>query len=389
MAKQPNPFHSGSPVVGDQFGDRRAQTAFLVERMVSGGNVLLVSPRRYGKTSLLLRAVERARARGVRVAHVDLAYCHSLRAVAELLTGAVVTQALGGRRATAERVRTWARRLPGVTPQLEHDGWRFSLGLPQGEATLLEQIRRPVELLTEEAAGHPVALVLDEFQQVAEIPPGTLAGVVKGLTDDLPQVSFIFSGSSRHVLHRLLVDAGAPLQHVAEYFWLDVIPAEEMCPFLARRSLAAGVGMEDAAARLIYDIARGIPHFVQVMAAAAYDAADQFIVEDTVRRGLVGVLARHHALYDERVRGLNAVPRRLVLALAQAPERHLHSAEFGRRADVTVASVPRAQKALEEADVIMWDARVGWRLFDPLFERWLRVARRLDLGERLDPAAIL
>jgi AAA+ ATPase superfamily predicted ATPase len=52
----PNPFASGSPVQGDQFGDRDDEARSLVGRMTAGQNVFISSPRRFGKTSLLLRA---------------------------------------------------------------------------------------------------------------------------------------------------------------------------------------------------------------------------------------------------------------------------------------------------------------------------------------------
>jgi len=56
VASTPNPFRYGSPVTGANFTGRTVERQALVSGMSDGLNVSLVSPRRYGKTSLLLRA---------------------------------------------------------------------------------------------------------------------------------------------------------------------------------------------------------------------------------------------------------------------------------------------------------------------------------------------
>src|SRR5438552_13411290 len=51
-----NPFHYGTAVEGARFTGRERELAALVSRMEDGINVVLMSPRRYGKSSLLLKA---------------------------------------------------------------------------------------------------------------------------------------------------------------------------------------------------------------------------------------------------------------------------------------------------------------------------------------------
>ena len=173
-----NPFHSGSPVTGEAFGDRKTETDFLVSRMLRGQNVFLMSPRRYGKTSLLLRAVADARRRGARVGMANLFYASDRREVAEHLTRAVIDGALGWLVGTAEQIGERLRRIPWVTPILERDGWQVALALSGRDPSFLDAIRRPVELLADSARdGHPVCLVVDEFQQVAEIDPALPRGL--------------------------------------------------------------------------------------------------------------------------------------------------------------------------------------------------------------------
>jgi hypothetical protein len=384
-----NPYSFGSPVSGERFDDRQSEIRFLVRRMSEGQNVVLTSPRRYGKTSLLLKAVAEARKKHrARVGVASLLRCSSRREVAEEVTRAVIDGALGWMVGTAEQVSERLRRLPRVTPSLEHEGWRFSLALTGGPDDFLSDIRRPIELLEDSRRdAHPVCLVLDEFQQIAEIDQH-LAGFFKTVTDDLPGVSLVFSGSRRHMMERLFVGTGAALKNTAEPLSLEVIPEAEMVQFLLGRMTSAGRTLTRTAAAMIFRLMRGIPHFVQLLAAATYDQDVEVADEDAVRAALVEVLTRQRADLAARYEALPMNQRKLVRGLARAPVRDLLSRDSLRRLEMSPASAQRARDALREAEQIEFDGQVGWRVSDPVFERWLRYGLDLDLGAAIPPSAI-
>ena len=384
-----NPFSFGSPVSGDRFDDRRTEVRFLVRRMAAGQNVVLTSPRRYGKTSLLLRAVTEARKKErARVGIASLLRCSSRREVAEEVTRAVIDGALGWMVGTAEQVSERLRRLPRVTPTLEHEGWRFALAISGGQDDFLLDIRRPIELLADSRLdGRPVCLVLDEFQQIAEIDQH-LAGFFKTVIDDLPGVSLVFSGSRRHMMERLFVGSGAALKNAAEPLSLEVIPEAVMTQFLVARMKSAGRTFTTAGARLTYRLMRGIPHFVQLLASAVYDQDVEVADDDAVRAALVEVLTRQRADLAARYESLPMNQRKLVRGLARQPVRDLLSRESLRRLEMSPASAQRARDALRQGEQIEFDGQVGWRVSDPVFERWLRYGLDLDLGAAIPPSSI-
>src|ERR1700694_4501758 len=67
-----NPFRFGDVATGEHSTDREAETKELVADLRSGQNVLIISPRRYGKTSLITAVLERLRKQHLLVAYVDL-----------------------------------------------------------------------------------------------------------------------------------------------------------------------------------------------------------------------------------------------------------------------------------------------------------------------------
>lgn len=384
-----NPFSYGSPVSGEYFDDRTEETRLLARRMTTGQNVVLTSPRRYGKTSLLKRAAAEAHDNaGARVGFASLLRCSSRREVAEEVTRAVVSGALGWLVGTAEQINERLRKLPRITPSLEHNGWKMSLSLAGADTDFLNDIRRPIELLADSALdGHPVCLVLDEFQQVAEIHDN-LGGFFKTVCDDLPGVSLVFAGSQRHMMDRLFVGRGAALKNAAEPVSLEVIPEEEMVGFVTERMRSAGREIDDDAARLVYHLVRGIPHFIQLIGTAVYEEDVPRADVQVVRQSVVRVLTRQRADLAARYEALFLNQRRLVRELAKQPVPDMTSKAQLVRFDMAPSAVHKARGALSKAELIEFDPQVGWRVSDPIFELWLRYGEALDLGATIDPSTI-
>ena len=60
-----NPFVYGKTVSGEQFCNRDKEVKELVAETINCQNIIMFSPRRYGKTSLIKRVIEKVKARGI------------------------------------------------------------------------------------------------------------------------------------------------------------------------------------------------------------------------------------------------------------------------------------------------------------------------------------
>lgn len=367
-----NPFEYSDPVTGESFADRREELQTLTSRMLSGQNVVLISPRRYGKTSLILNAQVRVRRRGGRTGLANLFWCRNRQDVAQELANAVVRGPLGWLRGRVEETRRVLAALPGASVSVEKDGYRVSLSPFQPKSDWTAEIRHVMKLVHDaSAAEHPASLVIDEFQKVAEIDPA-LPALFKSLTDlELRGVSLVLAGSRRHVMHELHAGAGAPLLGVGEILTLDLVPEADMLAFLRHRSAAGGKETTEDAARLLFSRARGVPAYVQRLAYEAFDSNGPVIGVETVERAVATVLKRERQYFEVIYEDLAPNQRSLVRALAIEPARSITSREFldrsGLRAD---SSAQRALQALETSEKVELGPD-GWQVTDPLFALWL------------------
>jgi hypothetical protein len=372
----PNPYVHGSPIAAadaDAFADRAEELATLEGALGSGGNVILLAPRRYGKTSLLNIAVARALANGVRAGRVTLADCTDLQDVCESLLHGILEGPARWRERGADAVRELVGHL---RPRLEvsSDGsLRVLLDVEPGRdpwRRMLLDVLRVLDAVR--ASGDPVALVIDEFQRAYELDDA-VPGAIKRLCDEMPAVSLVLSGSRRHLMERISGHR-APLARVGTRIALPKVPRAEMCDFLVRRAAAGGKMLALDVAERIHDRAAGVPNEVQQLASQAYDQAPGNRIRGRdVDEALARIVRQGRFEYVAILRGLGPAQRRLVRELARTGPRP--SVQTGLMVRILRVSNPsavrRALIALEEDDLVE-QSPDGWEISNPFLALWLR-----------------
>jgi hypothetical protein len=370
-----NPFRYGAPVAGESFCDRRDELAALTGRMRSGVHAFVLSPRRYGKTSLLLEALSRFRRRGGRGGYANLLLCTTPDEVAAVVLNGVVREAMrpvGRARQSLEEVIRRLRVTPTVkaTPD---GGISLSFDPSVGSARWSEVLEDAGGLLEEAAERRPAALVLDEFQQVAEVGEHGVGGAFKALADQVRHASLVFSGSHLSVMERLTVGRGAPLLGMGETFRLGVVPEQEMAAHLVERTASAGKVLSEATARELYRRADGIPNDVQWLAHGAFEAAgrSKTITSKTVEAALTAVVNRQAGMFAERYEALSPAQRRIVRELAKGPVEQVYAKVFLDRVRVANANaVTTALRVLADREFVR-RGEARWQLASPFFRAWL------------------
>ena len=367
-----NPFHYGTPAQAEHFTGRDEELAALVSRLRNGIHVVLISPRRYGKTSLLLRAEAELQADEAAVIHANVLRCRDLSG----LVSALATQAFrvpgGAWHQVAHAAAEFAKRFrlqPQVT--IEDGKYKFTFEPRLRESAAEDVVESVYRLLAEASHKRPAALVLDEFQAVAEVAPH-LPNLLKGLADEFTRVSLVLAGSKQHLLKALLLTPSAPLYGMAERFALGPLPDDVMADYLLERAEAGGKRMTDEVARLIIRIAGPVPNDIQRLAYEAWDAAVDRIDEVSVDAGMRHAVAHEAATYADRFEALALGQRRLIAAIAEEPPSQPMSAEFVARTGLANASsVRRALDSLEAGELVA--KRHGVTVVsDPFFAAWLR-----------------
>lgn len=376
-ARVRNPYHFGSPAEGLYFTDREEQLQRLRSVMLNGQNLILIAPRRYGKSSLLRRAVDEVRAAGGRTGRVSLMKCAGERDVAQYLMQGVVEGPLGWLRGHATEFGQLIRRLrfaPSVkfSPEGMVEGLTFLPALGEVDwRVVIADVVRLLGHLAESAPEHPVSLVVDEFQKAYEINPH-LVDLFKDLVDELPRVSLVFAGSKRHVMEAMLDPDRGALYNVGARQDLQKIPAAQFVPYLRQRAETGEKRMSAAVAERIYAAAAGVPNDVQLIAFWAFevspgDRIDEAAVEAAVRIAVGEQSDEFQAVFGALALG----QQRLLKHIAGTPVRAIGSTTVYQAVGLSHTAVAKAGEALQRAQLVIREDG-HWIVANGLLGEWLR-----------------
>ena len=378
MSGMSNPFKFDEPVVGSDFVDRAEELDGLKALMRNGRNAIVVSPRRYGKSSLLYEAARLVRKEGVRVGIADLMGAGTEHLVAQKLADAALKVPSGPFAGWAQKLTDrLARTRAGISVTVSSDGLKFAAEPAEAAkvpwSTVIEEVLR---VLKDASKKEQVCLVVDEFQKVAEVNPA-LPGVFKSMSNELRGVSLVLAGSRYHVMLGL---AQGALQRVGTEIGLGLIPERLLARHLRDRSARAGKPMtEDAAAEILL-LGEGIPSDVQHLAFWSFEAAVTQVDRAAVGRGLESILRKGAAVWDGQMEELGPAQRAVMRALAVGTTTSPYSTEFKAASGLTHnLSIKKALAVLQDKEFIERSPAGMYRISEPFRRIWLAKVQGVDI----------
>lgn len=379
-AAMDNPFRYGDIATGDRFVGREKELAELQMDMRSGQNVVIVSPRRYGKTSLVIEAMDRVREQGVLTAYVDMFRTPTKSILADHLASAIYRGLLAPVEKAREKALELFHRLPirptivlgpDGQPSMEFSTWTGEQGR-SAEKTLERLLEMPGELARDR--NRRVVMVFDEFQQVVEIDPH-LPALMRSVFQAQPEVCHLFLGSRRHLMRKVFTDENEPMYRLAKPMALGPIDPGEFSYYLHDRFAATGVMVEDEAIQELFSISGGHPYVTLALAHVTWNLAvtEQLpVTERLVGQALGRLLDAEDARYTEVWSRLSPGQRLVASTIAVGTSSGLLSERVRRIYRLGPASsVQNSISRLVEVDIIESDHQGGYRMVDPLLSAWL------------------
>ncbi|NCC26424.1 MAG: ATP-binding protein [Deltaproteobacteria bacterium] len=370
-----NPFRLEVLVEGGPFCDRHNELERLERCAASTQNVLLASPRRYGKTSLCRKVQNRLTDKGYLCFEFDFSGLDGVGELARRLARDML-KALHGRESLLARGKRWLNALTAFRPVLTFD--------PTGEPsvsvsraneaddprTLLEKTLEDLARIVQSETW-PCHVVMDEFQDLVKLPEaGVVEGIVRKTIQGLP-ASFVFSGSRRSLLLAMFSDQKRFLTLSTVKMILPPLPLEETGECI--RGLFGREGKKatpDVCIGLVR-VARQYPFYVQRLASEVFEMSGDTVSMEDVERAKSLVLESETGLYETMISPLTSRQLRLLKALAASPTKALAGSGFVAQAGLPVSSITDIRDILFREDLIEKTPDGVWQVVDPFFSEWL------------------
>lgn len=365
-------FVYGMSVEGENFTDRVKETKRLKMDFENGINVILVSPRRMGKSSIVKKVKSEITDLTIKVVYMDIYDCRSEYDFYNRFASVLLKETATKTEQVLDNIKRFLVRLsPKISfspePMSEIS---LSLGItPQNYQP--EEILQLPELIAQEQGVHLI-ICIDEFQQIGEFGDSlTVQKRLRGIWQHQQNVSYCLFGSKKHLMTKLFQNRKMPFYQFGEMMYLDKIPTDDWVKFICTRFKKQGKIISEELAQRICEKVDNHSSYVQQLAWNVLAETEKETTEQDFENGVQALMSQCSGLFEQQIQGLTSYQLNFIRALC----RGVHT-DFGSKAVLeeynlgTKSNISRIKTALLERELIDV-TEDGIFLEDPVFKLWM------------------
>src|SRR3954464_5751816 len=370
-----NPFVYGEVVPAAAFVDRVVELDRLVGDLAAAQKIFLISPRRYGKSSLIRQALAAMARRGAVTVEVTVSSFSSYVAFLEGYARALVAAETG-----ADRARAWLRdAISSTRVDLASDAGAGSrVAFPNArtdrDVSRLAQEVFALPARLAESRKRKVVVALDEFQAIGAFNGGSVEHALRAAVQHQREVGYVFAGSEPSLMERML-GPKRPFYKAGPVMRLDKIPAEEFAAAIDARFTRSGMRPEEGLGTAIVELAGNLPYDVQRLAHETWDEGRgrgrrRAALED-LHQALKRLLVEQQMMFEAAWQRLTLPQRALRRAVVLEEGAGLHSADVRARHRLGGPSTVQAALAALVRDDLVTREADRLTVVDSLLREWV------------------
>jgi len=371
----PNPFLIETLPPDSPFCDRQDEIDQLQSCAESGTNLVLFSPRRYGKTSLAVRVQAMLAKQGYVIIYCQLFGVDSVSDAASRI-GRSILEAIHARESLLEKGKRFLKYFSSFRPVFKPSEDGISLTVePASNEKPLELLEHILGELGEFAtkSGHRVNFVIDEFQEITRLKESAkIEGIIRGKIQG-QKVSYFFLGSRRGILLAMFSDRKRPFFQSAIHLELPPFPFGDITAFLGELFSRERRNCSERICEIISLTVDRHPYYVQRLAHEVYDMGKEKIFKEDVAKALENIIDMERYAFEAILSRLTLPQVRVIRTLAGFPAKEMLSGKFIGRCGLPPSSIQFSRDRLKKEDLIWQEKNSGiWEVVDPVFSRWLK-----------------
>lgn len=370
MAK--NPFITSGYEGPEYFCDRKEETERLFKYLDNGNNVVLMSPRRMGKTGLLYHCFQQAEVQNDYYTFIiDIYSTKNLSDLIETMGRTILnTLMTKGEKALGKFVQIVTSLRPTISfDAMGNPSWNVELGASSSQQITLQQIFDYIE-----QADKRCLVAIDEFQQIMNYPEKNIEAVLRTFIQRSKNCNFVFSGSEWHLLTEMFHSPTRPFYASTSTISLGSIDVEEYEKFAQYHFKDRGKILSDNVVSVIYNKFDGVTWYVQkVLNYLFADTEPGCSCDATMIEGAIQEIVNDNGvIYEDLLYQLTIRQKELLLAICkEGKAKAITGSSFLRKYRLASAStIQFTIKSLIEHQLVTQHLGV-YEIYDKFFALWL------------------
>lgn len=372
------PFVFGVAASGDNFTDRESETARLLTNFRSGVNTVLISPRRWGKTSLVRKVCRLAQTDELKIVYLDIFSCRSDADFYDAFASAVLKQTSTKVEEWMENIRQFLSRISpkislGADPAAD---FSFSLELTPKREDIDEILQLPEKIA--EKKGCRIVVCIDEFQQIGEFKDSkTFQKRLRSVWQLQKHVSYCLFGSKKHLMNELFECKSLPFYKFGDAIYLQKIATADWVGYIRSRFEATGKSIP---AELAEEICRRVDNhssYVQQLAWLVWTRTGKEATRQELEAAFQDIIDQNTPLFEKQTESLTSFQMNFLRAVIDGVHSEFTTQEVMRKYQLgSSANVSIIKRALIKKELIEIDKRKAV-IPDPILKVWLQRELRM------------
>ena len=368
------PFVFGKIATDRNFTDRETETLCLVQNFTSLSNTIIISPRRWGKSSLVNKAAELAAKQDsqLRICTIDLFNVRNEEQFYSILAQKIISStSTRFEEAVASAKKFFSRLVPKIsigtdpTNEVSIDfDWEEIKRNPDEALELAENIARE--------KGLKIVVCIDEFQNIAEFTDADyFQKKLRSHWQKHQHVAYCLYGSKRHMMMEVFTNPSKPFYKFGNIMFLNKIDSKYLVAFINERFADTGRQITHSASELIVELTDKHPYYVQQLAQLSWLRTQDICSVETVQEAFNSLVNQLSLLFVTITETLTTQQLNYLRALI-AGEKSISSTETMHKYHISsTTSIARSRLALVKNDIL--DFHSGKYSFqDPVYAHWLK-----------------
>lgn len=368
------PFVFGKLAVENEFTNRTDERQRLIQNFNSLINTVLISPRRWGKSSLVQQAAIEASVdnKKLKVCFLDAFSYRTEEEFYQALAVEILKISTTKMEMLVENAKRFLGRfLPIVSFSADKQN-EIALSLNWNEVK-----KNPSDILNmaEGVAiekGWKIIICIDEFQNISTFDdPLAFQKRLRSVWQKHQHVAYCLYGSKRHMMIDVFTNTSMPFYKFGDVFFLEKIKRESWIPFIVGRFNDTKKIISDENAALIADLTECHPYYVQQLAQQSWLRTSKVCSKAIVNQAHRSIVDQLSMLFQSKTDELSNTQVNFLNALISGAEQFSSKETLDQYRLGTSANVSRIKRALENKEIIDWFTG-EITLLDPMYHYWLK-----------------
>ena len=373
MAMNDNPFILEPFRSKEFFCDREQETEDIIKYLTNGRNITLISPRRLGKTGLILRVFDEIKSKKLpfETVYADISDTASLDDFITEVSNSIVKKL-----EKQSKITSFFNILKTVRPLLGFD----PSGSPQISITFASENQKQNTLadLLDYLEKYPkkVIVAIDEFQQIREYEGINMEALLRKHIQHLHNVRFIYCGSKKHTMTDMFTNAKKPFYESTTFSFLSKLPVQVYSAFIKKMFLSGNKEISDGQVNYVIDWTRDHTYYTQRLCNEIFTISGNKVKDDDIQKAINTILDQEKERFQEIRRLITNSQWKMLKAIAmERSVKQITSSSFLWKYGISSgATALRNIQALLDKELILAETTeegTSYSIYNVFFSRYL------------------